>query len=52
MCANAINYEETKILSSDDMEGNVGLGLNQEQIEKCKTLSNYQAFLNAGWRAV
>lgn len=25
------------------------LGLSEEQTERCKTLSNYQAFLDAGW---
>lgn len=29
----------------------VELGLNNDQIARCKTLSNYQAFYNAGWRA-
>ena len=27
------------------------IGLNSTQIAKCKTLSNYQAFLDAGWSA-
>lgn len=27
------------------------LGFNTNQIERCKNLSNYQAFINAGWQA-
>ena len=41
MCANATSYTYTKTLKY--------IGLTSEQANKCKTLSNYQAFLNAGW---
>ena len=41
MCANATSYTGTKTLAQ--------IGLTSEQANKCKTLSNYQAFLNAGW---
>lgn len=42
MCITATSYKN-KYLSA--------IGLNSSQVEKCKTLSNYQAFLDAGWRA-
>ena len=43
MCTNTPNnYDGDKCLES--------LGLSQEQITICHGLSNYQAFLNAGWR--
>ena len=41
MCKNATAYTDTKTLKY--------IGLTPEQANKCKTLSNYQAFLNAGW---
>lgn len=41
MCANATSYTGTKTLAQ--------IGLTSEQATKCTTLSNYQAFLNAGW---
>lgn len=41
MCKNATSYTDTKTLKY--------LGLISAQANKCKTLSNYQAFLNAGW---
>lgn len=44
MCANTTSaYKTTKTLTY--------IGLSSSQREKCKTLSNYQAFLNAGWTA-
>lgn len=43
MCTNTPNnYDRDKCLEN--------LGLSQEQITICHGLSNYQAFLNAGWR--
>lgn len=45
MCTNSKVKEE--FLKSLDI-----VGLTPEQIETCKTLSNYQAFLNAGWTDV
>ena len=41
MCISAVAYNDTKTLT--------WLGLSSEQAEKCATLSNYQAFLDAGW---
>ena len=41
MCVNAINYPGVKTLKR--------LGLSSEQATVCQGLSNYQAFLNAGW---
>ncbi len=41
MCANATSYTSTKTLKQ--------IGLTSEQATKCTTLSNYQAFLDAGW---
>lgn len=41
MCANAVAYTATNTLKY--------LGLSQEQVNTCQTLSNYQAFINAGW---
>lgn len=41
MCINATNYSRTKTLKY--------IGLTQAQAEVCQTLSNYQAFLDAGW---
>lgn len=44
MCINATHYETglyDRRLST--------IGLTEEQAEICKTLSNYQAFLDAGW---
>ena len=41
MCVNATLYTETKTLRK--------LGLLSSQADKCQTLSNYQAFLDAGW---
>lgn len=43
MCIEATSYTGAKNLSS--------IGLNVVQRNKCKTLSNYQAFLDAGWSA-
>ena len=45
MCTNAVKITNTsqKKLSY--------IGLSTTQINKCKTLSNYQAFLDAGWTA-
>lgn len=41
MCINAISYEGTKTL--------LQLGLTSAQATICQGLSNYQAFLDAGW---
>ena len=41
MCANATSYTNTKTLKY--------IGLSQSRATKCQSLSNYQAFLNAGW---
>lgn len=41
MCKNATSYTGTKTLKQ--------IGLTSEQVNKCTTLSNYQAFTNAGW---
>lgn len=41
MCINASNYREDKTLEY--------LGLSEEQSTKCTTLSNYEAFTEAGW---
>ena len=43
MCINAVSYTgvNTKTLNY--------IGLSEEQATKCTTLSNYQAFLDAGW---
>ena len=41
MCINASNYRENKTLEY--------LGLSEEQATKCTTLSNYEAFTEAGW---
>lgn len=41
MCINATSYTRTKTLKN--------IGLSSTQTEICKTLSNYQAFLDAGW---
>ena len=41
MCTNASSYTRTKTLAY--------IGLTLEQAEKCMTMSNYQAFLDAGW---
>ena len=41
MCTSAISYTRTKTLKE--------IGLSQTQAETCMTLSNYQAFLDAGW---
>lgn len=41
MCINATNYTGTKTLKY--------IGLTQAQATTCQTLSNYQAFLDAGW---
>lgn len=43
MCISMVRISSGKYLSS--------LGLSETQIEVCKTLSNYQAFLEAGWYA-
>lgn len=43
MCISAVNKTNTKSLSI--------LGLTAAQIERCKSLSNWQAFLDAGWAA-
>ena len=42
MCINAVNVTSAKSLES--------VGLNTTQRETCKSLSNYQAFINAGWK--
>ena len=41
MCTNASSYTFTKTLSF--------VSLSQEQAQRCTTLSNYQAFTEAGW---
>lgn len=41
MCIDAVKYTQTKTL--------VIIGLTSEQATRCQSLSNYQAFLNAGW---
>lgn len=41
MCINATSYAGTKTLSD--------IGIYQDQAEVCQSLSNYQAFINAGW---
>ena len=41
MCTNA-----TKITSNKTLKY---IGLSSDQANKCKTLSNYEAFINAGW---
>ena len=41
MCINATSYTGTKALET--------IGLTSEQADKCKTLSNYSAFISAGW---
>lgn len=41
MCINATSYTRTKTLKY--------IGLSSTQAEICQTLSNYQAFLDAGW---
>ena len=41
MCINAISYTSTKTLSR--------IGISQTQASICTGLSNYQAFLGAGW---
>lgn len=41
MCINATDYTGTKTL--------LQLGLSSTQATTCQSLSNYQAFLNAGW---
>ena len=41
MCTNAVGITENKTLKN--------LSLTQAQATKCTTLSNYQAFVNAGW---
>ena len=41
MCANATSYTKTKTLAY--------IGLTSAQANKCKSLSNYSAFTNAGW---
>ena len=41
MCINAISYTSTKTLSR--------IGISQTQASICTSLSNYQAFLDAGW---
>lgn len=41
MCINATSYTSTKTLSR--------IGISQTQASICISLSNYQAFLNAGW---
>lgn len=41
MCINAISYTSTKTLSR--------IGISQTQASICTSLSNYQAFLGAGW---
>ena len=42
MCANATSYTGTKTLKQ------IGI-IVDPIVERCKNLSNYQAFLNAGW---
>ena len=41
MCANATSYTGTKTLAY--------IGLTSAQANKCKSLSNYSAFIAAGW---
>ena len=41
ICTNATSYPSTKTLKY--------IGLSEEQATKCQSLSNYQAFLDAGW---
>ena len=41
MCTSAISYTRTKTLKE--------IGLSETQATTCQTLSNYQAFLDAGW---
>ena len=41
MCINATSHTGTKTLKH--------IGLTSEQADKCKTLSNYSAFISAGW---
>ena len=41
MCINAVAYTGKKVLQD--------IGLDLKQIDKCKTLPNWQAFLDAGW---
>lgn len=41
MCINATSYTGTKTL--------LQLGLSSEQATRCQSLSNYQAFISAGW---
>ena len=41
MCINATSFNGTKSLSH--------IGLSSTQATRCQSLSNYQAFLNAGW---
>ena len=40
-CINATSYTGTKSLNT--------IGLSTTQITRCQSLSNYQAFLDAGW---
>ena len=42
MCINATSYTATKTLKS--------VGLTTAQATRCQSLSNYQAFLDAGWQ--
>ena len=42
-CISATQVTDNKTLSR--------LGLSSSQIAKCKSLSNYQAFIDAGWSA-
>ena len=41
MCSNAVKVTKNKTLKF--------IGLTQDQATRCQTLSNYQAFLDAGW---
>lgn len=41
MCINAVSYTATKTLKD--------IGLSEEQATTCTTLSNYTAFIEAGW---
>lgn len=41
MCTNAVSYTRTRTLKF--------IGLTQAQATTCQSLSNYQAFLDAGW---
>lgn len=43
MCINATNYGPSHDKSL------AGLGINFDQIKKCRNLSNWEDFLNAGW---